>query len=65
MTGKEAKRLLIRVQTILNTVCLEDNIKAAYHLGSFSEHLNQIIEIDKCSFNSTIKDEDEEDQDED
>lgn len=59
MTGKEAKEILGDIKNIRDNLLMEHERSAFYMLGRLVERLEQIIAIDRCSFNSTI-DEDEE-----
>lgn len=55
MTGKEALDLRDRLKTILNCLNEKDEKMAFYYAGKMWEYLSSIIEIDRVSFNPTVK----------
>lgn len=58
MTGKEAKDISDQLQKIAAYLIEENDKLAFYGLGRLIERLEQIVEIDKCSFNSTVSKDD-------
>ncbi|HET7336294.1 MAG TPA: hypothetical protein VFJ23_00205 [Candidatus Nitrosotalea sp.] len=55
MTGKEAKEILSLIDSIRDFLLVNDNKQAFYYMGVLSENLSRIVEIDRGSFNPTVR----------